>query len=53
MESLLCDEGQTHNKVDRADSRSSFVNLFLKSRVARAMAQGGTIPPIITAAIIS
>ena len=34
-------------------SLSSLVNLFLKSIVARAIAHGGTIPPIITAAIIS
>ena len=32
---------------------SSAVNLFLKKIVARAIAIGGTIPPIITAAIIS
>ena len=30
----------------------SAVNLFLKKRVANAIAIGGTIPPIITAAII-
>ena len=31
---------------------SSAVNLFLKKIVARAIASGGTIPPIITAAMI-
>ena len=31
---------------------SSAVNLFLKNKVPSAMAIGGTIPPIITAAII-
>ena len=40
-------------KLTGPDLRSSFVNLFLKSKVARAIAHGGTIPPIITAAIIS
>ena len=34
-------------------SLSSLVNLFLNNRVASAMAQGGVIPPIITAAMIS
>ena len=34
-------------------SLSSFVNLSLNSSVASAIAQGGVIPPIITAAIIS
>ena len=35
------------------DCLSSFVNLFLNSSVARAIAQGGVIPPTITAAITS
>ena len=35
------------------DSLSSFVNLSLNSRVASAIAHGGTIPPIITDAIMS
>ena len=35
------------------DCLSCFENLFLKIIVARAIAQGGTIPPIITDAIIS
>ena len=35
------------------DSLSSFVNLSLKRSVASAIAHGGTIPPTITAAIIS
>ena len=34
-------------------SLSSFVNLSLNSSVASAIAQGGVMPPIITAAIIS
>ena len=34
-------------------SLSDFVNLFLNNNVARAIAHGGVIPPIITAAMMS
>ena len=40
-------------KLVGPDSLSSLVNLSLKRRVASAIAHGGTIPPTITAAIIS
>lgn len=40
-------------KLVGPDSLSSFVNLSLNSRVASAIAHGGTIPPIITDAIMS
>ena len=40
-------------KLGGPASLSSLVNLFLNNRVASAMAQGGVIPPIITAAMMS
>ena len=40
-------------KLVGPDSRSCFVYFFLNRMVDRAIAQGGTIPPTITAAIMS
>ena len=34
------------------EERSCFVNFFLNSRVQRAMAMGGTMPPIMTEAMM-
>lgn len=48
----LCDEAQTHRIIDRTAFQFLLVHFFLLKVVDKAMAIGGTIPPIITAAMI-